>query len=43
MRHVLFATSAMAWSAPLLLALALFAWLVVGGAAINRWVPALIG
>jgi uncharacterized membrane protein YadS len=28
---------------PLLLALALFAWLVVGGAAINRWVPALIG
>lgn len=27
---------------PLLLALVLFAWLVVGGALINRWVPALL-
>ena len=27
---------------PLLLALVLFAWLVVGGALINKWVPALI-
>lgn len=28
---------------PLLLALILFGWLVVGGALINRWVPALLG
>lgn len=28
---------------PLLLALALFVWLVVGGALINRWVPAVLG
>ncbi|CAN7718902.1 YeiH family protein [Variovorax sp. LjRoot84] len=28
---------------PLLLALILFAWLVAGGALINRWVPALLG
>ncbi len=28
---------------PLALALLLFAWLVVGGALINRWVPALLG
>jgi hypothetical protein len=27
----------------LLLALALFAWLVVGGAVINAWVPRLLG
>ena len=27
---------------PLLLALVLFAWLIVGGALINRWVPALL-
>jgi uncharacterized integral membrane protein (TIGR00698 family) len=27
---------------PLLLALILFGWLVIGGAAINRWVPALL-
>ncbi|KQW36797.1 YeiH family putative sulfate export transporter [Rhizobacter sp. Root404] len=28
---------------PLLLALILFGWLIVGGALINRWVPALLG
>ena len=28
---------------PLLLALILFVWLVIGGALINRWVPALLG
>lgn len=28
---------------PLLLALILFAWLVIGGALINHWVPALLG
>ena len=28
---------------PLLLALFLFGWLIVGGALINRWVPALLG
>ena len=28
---------------PLLLAAILFAWLVVGGGLINRWVPALLG
>jgi uncharacterized integral membrane protein (TIGR00698 family) len=28
---------------PLLLALILFGWLVIGGALINRWVPALLG
>jgi uncharacterized integral membrane protein (TIGR00698 family) len=28
---------------PLLLALVLFGWLVIGGAAINHWVPALLG
>ena len=28
---------------PLLLALILFGWLIVGGALINRWVPALVG
>ncbi len=28
---------------PLLLALVLFGWLVVGGALVNRWVPALLG
>jgi len=28
---------------PLLLALALFVWLVVGGSLINRWVPAVLG
>lgn len=27
---------------PLLLAAVLFAWLVIGGALINRWVPALL-
>ena len=28
---------------PLLLAAVLFAWLVIGSALINRWVPALLG
>ena len=28
---------------PLLLALILFGWMIVGGALINRWVPALLG
>jgi len=28
---------------PLLLALILFGWLIVGGALITRWVPALLG
>jgi uncharacterized integral membrane protein (TIGR00698 family) len=32
-----------AGSKPLLLALVLFGWLVVGGAMINHWVPALLG
>ena len=32
-----------AGSRPLLLALALFAWLVVGGAVVNAWVPRLLG
>lgn len=32
-----------AGSRPLLLALALFAWLVVGGAMVNAWVPRLVG
>jgi uncharacterized integral membrane protein (TIGR00698 family) len=32
-----------AGSRPLLLALALFAWLVIGGAVVNAWVPRLLG
>lgn len=32
-----------AGSRPLLLALALFAWLVIGGAMVNAWIPRLLG